>query len=126
MALDGRRPDVIEGSGRVACRFRGLPLLPQAYTVWFGMKTSDNREFLVSTQEVASFSVVATGDEWGFRGELFHDTSGRAIPVVVAYDWVLPDGTVHSLELGKAPGRDWDDGPVGGSEALEDEEVEQG
>ncbi len=111
MAVDGMRPDVLEGTGVFSCRFRGLPLLPQAFTLWFGMKTADNREFIVATQEVASFTVVSTGVEWGFRGELFHDTAGRAVPVVVGYDWIHPDGSVHSVALREASPADWRERP---------------
>jgi lipopolysaccharide transport system ATP-binding protein len=106
MLLDGRRPDVLQGRGRVACRFRGLPLLPQSYTVWLGVKTPDNRESIVASQEVASFSVVATGDEWNFQGELFHHLAGRAVPMVLPYDWIHNDGSVHPVSLSRGAGRD--------------------
>jgi lipopolysaccharide transport system ATP-binding protein len=97
MLLDGRRPAELSGKGKLSCRFRNLPLLPQPYTIWLGVKTADNREHIVTIQEVASFSVVATGAEWGFRSEFFHHMAGREAPVVLPYEWTLPDGRIERV-----------------------------
>jgi lipopolysaccharide transport system ATP-binding protein len=104
MLLDGRRPPMLEGSGVVRVRFRNLPLLPQPYTVWLGVKTHDSREHIVLTQEVASFAIAASGTEWGYRGEYFHQLVGREPSVVVPYEWTLPGGDVERVGLPERSG----------------------
>jgi hypothetical protein len=107
MLLDGRRPEALEGSGKLLCRFVGLPLLPQTYTVRMGVKTSDGGDYIMDVQDVASFVVDGVGPECGFEGELFHRVAGRSAPVIVPYAWTLPDGRVEEVALpGSRKGRE--------------------
>lgn len=98
MLLDGNRPGALFGKGRLACRFKGLPLLPQKFTVKLSIRTSRADEMIVSYQEVAQFSVVGDLTEYGFRGE-FLSRASSSTPVIVPYEWTLPDGEVASVSL---------------------------
>jgi lipopolysaccharide transport system ATP-binding protein len=97
MLLDGYRPAAVEGDGRIACRFRSIPLLPQAYTVRLGIRASDGREWIVPMQDVASFTVAGRAEDYGFQGEDFHGAASRSAPVVIPYEWLLPDGSRRNV-----------------------------
>jgi lipopolysaccharide transport system ATP-binding protein len=99
MLLDGRRPEALEGSGKLLCRFAGLPLLPQTYTVRMGVKTSDGADYIMDVADVASFVVDGVGPDCGFDGELFHRVAGKSAPVILPYSWTLPDGRVEEVSL---------------------------
>jgi lipopolysaccharide transport system ATP-binding protein len=99
MLLDGQRPDQLSGTGRLLCRFREVPLLPQAYSIRMGLRTGDGRGTILNLQEVASFTVDGNLEEDGFRGELFHRHVARSTPVVVPYEWTLPDGSTRPVAI---------------------------
>jgi homopolymeric O-antigen transport system ATP-binding protein len=101
MLLDGRRPAALEGSGRLQCRFRSVPLLPQIYTVRMAIRKNDGKEQIVALQEVASFTVGGSLVEHGFRGE-FQAAAARSTSVVIPYEWILPDGSRQSVALAAA------------------------
>jgi lipopolysaccharide transport system ATP-binding protein len=99
MLLDGQRPETLIGTGQILCRFREIPLLPQTYALRLSIWASDGRDSIVKQQEVASFTVDGALEDSGFRGELFHRHVGRSTPVVIPYDWTLPDGSVRSVGI---------------------------
>jgi lipopolysaccharide transport system ATP-binding protein len=99
MILDGRRPAVLEGRGRLTCTFRSLPLLPQDYTIVLAMRSGDGQA-IVPPQEVASFVVSGDLREHGFWGDNLHVVAPRSVPVVIPYEWTLPDGTSSPVQIG--------------------------
>ena len=100
MLLDGHRPDFLEGSGKITCTFKAIPLLPQNYTVKMSVRSANVTDLIVPYQEVAGFSVVGDLAEYGYKGE-FLTFARRSTPVVVPYEWHLPDGTAASVTLAK-------------------------
>jgi ABC-type glutathione transport system ATPase component len=98
MLLDGHRPDVLEGPGRITCTFRSIPLLPQAYSVKMRIQAENVKDVIVTYQEVANFSVVGDLREYGYKGE-YLNWALRSTPVVVPYEWRLPDGTTAAVSL---------------------------
>ncbi len=99
MALDGNSPDVLSGPGRIACRFRGLPLLPQSYTVRVGVRAA-NRDRIIDLQDVGAFTVAGDLKAFGFRGA-HEEQASKWVPIVVPYDWTLPDGSCREVGLGR-------------------------
>jgi hypothetical protein len=99
MLLDGQRPGNLNGTGRLLCRFRGVPLLPQTYAIRMSLRGKDGREAILALQEVASFTVEGSLEESGFRSELFHRHAARSTPVVIPYEWTLPDGSVREVGI---------------------------
>ena len=99
MQLDGRRPTALEGRGRMSCRFKAIPLLPQSYTVQMAIRASDGREWMLPHQEVAAFTVTAPLEDYGFRSEIIHRFVGGAVPVLIPYEWTHPDGSVISIGI---------------------------
>lgn len=97
MVLDGRRPVSIEGRGVLRCRFKTVPLLPRSYTLLLGVKTANNDK-IMSTREVASFTVSGDLRRCGFEGDIL-EASSRATPVVVPYEWEFADGQKASVAL---------------------------
>jgi lipopolysaccharide transport system ATP-binding protein len=104
MLLDGHRPDFLEGPGQITCTFRSIPLLPQGYTVKLIVRAENVKDLMVPYQEVAYFSVIGDLAEYGYKGE-FLTWAPRSTPVVVPYEWQLPDGTITAVAL-KRPTRD--------------------
>jgi lipopolysaccharide transport system ATP-binding protein len=98
MLLDGHRPDFLEGPGQITCTFRSIPLLPQGYTVKLSVRAENVKDLIVAYQEVAYFSVVGDLAEYGYKGE-FLTWALRSTPVVVPYEWRLPDGTTAAVAL---------------------------
>jgi hypothetical protein len=103
MLLDGQRPEHLEGKGRIMCRFKALPLLPQDYTVRIAIQTN-RREVIVAPQHVASFSVTADLKDYGFNGD-FVALASKSTPVVIPYEWTLPNGDVAAMDLKGNPTR---------------------
>ena len=98
MILDGNRPEVLDGIGMLSCRFKSIPLLPQSYTITMAIRTSDGQA-VVAPQEVASFSVSANLRDYGFEGDNVHMVATRSVPVVIPYEWILPDGSIRPVAL---------------------------
>jgi homopolymeric O-antigen transport system ATP-binding protein len=98
MLLDGHRPEALAGSGKLACRFKSLPLFPQRYSVKLSVRTTNGNDMIINYQEVAYFSVVGDLAEYGYKGE-FLSRASRSTPVVVPYEWCLPDGTIAPVSL---------------------------
>jgi lipopolysaccharide transport system ATP-binding protein len=98
MLLDGYRPEVLDGAGSITCRFKSIPLLPQRFTVRLNIRVSNGQDAVLSMRDVAYFNVVGKLEEYGYKGE-FQMLASRSTPVVIPYDWVLPDGTTASIAL---------------------------
>jgi lipopolysaccharide transport system ATP-binding protein len=98
MMLDGHRPESLNGTGQIACRFRSLPLLPQSYAVKMSIREKNGHDMILNYQDVAYFSVVGDLTEYGYKGE-FLSRASRYTAVVVPYEWHLPDGTTASVSL---------------------------
>jgi lipopolysaccharide transport system ATP-binding protein len=98
MLLDGHRPEALDGIGKISCRFKSLPLFPQSYAVKMSVRTKNGDDMIVNYQEVAYFSVVGDLADYGYTGE-FLSRASSSTPVVVPYEWCLPDGTVAAVSL---------------------------
>ena len=98
MLLDGNRPNELFGRGKIACRFKALPLLPQSFSIRMSLRTNNGSDMIVKYQDVAYFHVVGDLRDYGFKGELLSRAS-NSTPVVIPYEWDLPDGTVSPVSL---------------------------
>jgi len=103
MLLDGHRPDFLEGAGVLTCTFKAIPLLPQSYTVKMRLQAASVKEIIIPYQEVANFSVVGDLSEYGYKGD-FLTWAFRSSPVVIPYEWGLPDGTTARVALTRPTG----------------------
>jgi lipopolysaccharide transport system ATP-binding protein len=100
MLLDGHRPDCLEGYGQITCTFKSIPLLPQSYTVKMIVRASTIKDLIVPYQDVAFFSVVGDLALYGYKGQ-FISYAQYSTPVVVPYEWRLPDGTNVTVALSR-------------------------
>ena len=98
MLLDGHRPKFLNGKGKISCRFKSIPLLPQRYTVQLAIKANDGRDVLMHYEDIGSFSVTADLVTYGYKGE-FQTRVSEATSVVIPYEWRLPDGTTAMVSL---------------------------
>ncbi len=98
MLLDGEQPRFIEGSGSLSCTFRAIPLLPQSYTVRIGVRSANNRDAIIPYGDAASFTVASELSDFGFKGEHLNHAK-YATPVVIPYEWKLPDGGRIAIAL---------------------------
>jgi lipopolysaccharide transport system ATP-binding protein len=92
MLLDGSVP-AISGEQTISCRFDSIPLLPGTYTVHFGVNDRSGRVYLFPIQEVSSFHVVGNLHDHGLMGEVANTARLRVPPVMLPYEWQLPDGS---------------------------------
>jgi len=102
MLLDGYRPRLLHGPGKITCTFKSIPLLPQNYTVKMIIRSANVTDVIIEYQEVAGFSVTGDLGEYGYKGE-FITYARHATPVVVPYEWRLPDGTTAEVALTRTP-----------------------
>jgi lipopolysaccharide transport system ATP-binding protein len=99
MRLDGGQPRFVEGEGRLVCRFKDVALLPQSYTVRMAVKAG-NRDPIIDLQEVGAFTVAGDLKAFGFNGA-YQSLVAKSVPLVVPYEWTLPDGVVVACGLGR-------------------------
>lgn len=100
MLLDGHWPECLEGAGQITCIFKSIPLLPQSYTVKLSVRAATVTDFIIPYQEVAYFYVVGDLADYGYQGD-FVTYASRSTPVVVPYEWQLPDGSAISVALNR-------------------------
>jgi lipopolysaccharide transport system ATP-binding protein len=98
MLLDGSAPRELSGRGVVRCRFPELPLLPQGYSVRLAVRAANGRDTIVPYHDVAHFQVAGRLESYGFEGR-FLSRAAESTPVVVPYEWLLPDGSRHRHSL---------------------------
>jgi lipopolysaccharide transport system ATP-binding protein len=98
MLLDGHRPHLLEGAGCIRCTFKAIPLLPQNYTIKMAIRAKDGQDPIIDYNDVASFTVTADLANYGYKGN-FQALASVSTPVVVPYEWRLPDGTIASVDL---------------------------
>lgn len=101
MLLDGNRPECLYGPGKISCTFKSIPLLPQGYTVKLIIRASSVSDVIIPYEEVGSFTVIGDLAEYGFKGEYLTFAS-RSTPVMVPYEWSLPNGRTVSVSLNRA------------------------
>ena len=97
MLLDGHCPERIEGEGRIACVFSSLPLVPQTFSVHVGVRDAGGMIFLAPSTEVGFFNVVGRLGDYGFAGDLADVLAWNCAPLVLPYQWHLPNGKVISV-----------------------------
>jgi lipopolysaccharide transport system ATP-binding protein len=102
MLLDGHQPACIEGEGKIRCTFRSIPLLPQNFSIRMRVQAGNGREIIIPYQDVAYFSVAGDLADYGYQGE-FWRWARNSTPVVVPYEWTLPDGSTFSVSLTQGP-----------------------
>lgn len=102
MLLDGNRPNELFGRGKLACRFKTLPLLPQSFSIRMSLRTNNGSDMIVKYQDVAYFHVIGDLKDYGYAGQ-FLSRASDSTPVVIPYEWHLPDGTVAPVSLRHGP-----------------------
>jgi len=95
MLLDGKRPDYIEGQGMVSCTFYSLPLMPQNYLVAAGIRGGDGATLLIQSRYVATFRVTGSPKELGLTSDVAESLARDTPPVLLPYEWRLPDGQIR-------------------------------
>jgi lipopolysaccharide transport system ATP-binding protein len=98
MLLDGHRPEFLEGCGQIRCTFKSIPLLPQNYTVKMSIRADSVNDLIIPYQDVAGFNVVGNLADYGYKGD-FLQFARHSTPVVVPYEWQLPDGRTVAVAL---------------------------
>lgn len=101
MLLDGHSPEFLEGSGRITCTFKSIPLLPQSYSVKLSVRTTTGTDLIIPYQDVAYFNVIGDLADYGYKGD-FVTYAPHSTPVVVPYEWQFPDGSTIPVSLNRA------------------------
>ena len=95
MLIDGITPDFIEGKGSISCRFKNLPLMPQTYSLWLGIRDKSGRANLIQPKEIGFFNIVNNVQLTdGEESEHAQILSTNSSPVLINYEWQMPDGKI--------------------------------
>jgi hypothetical protein len=62
------------------------------------IRANNGNDMIVNPQDVAYFQVVGDLKDYGYKGE-FLSRASDSTPVVIPYEWYLPDGTVAPVSL---------------------------
>jgi lipopolysaccharide transport system ATP-binding protein len=100
MLLDGHQPEVLHGKGQIGCTFRSVPLLPQDYTVQVAVRAKNGKDLIIGYRDVGYFAVSASLTDYGYQGK-FMSMAAQSTPVVVPYEWHLPDGSIKPVALNR-------------------------
>lgn len=100
MLLDGHSPAYLEGSGKIQCTFRSMPLLTQEFSVKLKVQAAGLSGIIIPYQDVGYFSVSGDLSEYGYQGE-FWKWARSSSPVVIPYEWTLPDGRIAGVSLAR-------------------------
>lgn len=100
MLLDGVQPEVLEGHGRICCRFKSIPLLPQHYSISISIREERDQSEILTCKDAISFTVQADLGNYGYKGDYLTHAS-RSTSVVVPYVWELPDGRTVQVALNR-------------------------
>jgi lipopolysaccharide transport system ATP-binding protein len=101
MLLDGHRPEFLEGCGQITCTFRSIPLLPQEYTIKMSIRAENVNDKIIPYQDVARLTIVGNLADYGYKGD-FLQWARSATPVVVPYEWRLPNGDTMDVSLSRS------------------------
>jgi lipopolysaccharide transport system ATP-binding protein len=101
MLLDGHRPEFLEGCGYIRCTFRSIPLLPQDYTIKMSIRAANVNDKIIPYQDVARLTVVGDLADYGYKGD-FLQWARTSTPVVVPYEWRLPNGDTVEVSLSRS------------------------
>jgi lipopolysaccharide transport system ATP-binding protein len=101
MLLDGHRPEFLEGCGQITCTFRSIPLLPQDYTIKMSIRAANANDKIIPYQDVARLTIVGNLADYGYKGE-FLQWARSSTPVVVPYEWRLPNGDTIDVSLNRS------------------------
>lgn len=92
MLFDGNSPSHIMGDGKISCAFNSIPLIPNTYTVQMGVRAADGVTLLTKTKDIGFFNIIGKMSEIGFVGEMADILSWDSSPMVLPYEWYLPNG----------------------------------
>ena len=97
MVLDDLRPEALEGSGVITCRFHKIPLLPQTYTLSLTVYDETGEDYVSPPiPNAASFRVQGDARSLGYTGDSADKYLENTYTTRVPYDWVLPDGSIET------------------------------
>ena len=91
MLLDNFQFPYIEGQGKIACRFKKIPLMPKAYNIWVEIWGNDRSELLYKWRILGSFRIKDsdrgkdTQDD--SRGQVRFSRSHGSIEI--PYEWSI-------------------------------------
>ena len=95
MIFDNLAPAQISGDGVVSCRFSDVTLLPQSYRITLRARSGNGLDPLTSTiVDAGTFEVAGTAEDYGMSGPFADTALNHDTPLIVPYQWTLPDGTV--------------------------------
>jgi lipopolysaccharide transport system ATP-binding protein len=89
MLIDGRSPEVIDGSGWIDCTFAALPLLPRVYEIWGSVRGEAGFGDLVDWQRLRLFRMSGDVSSAG-RSAVTHSMADA--PIALPYTWTLGGG----------------------------------
>jgi hypothetical protein len=75
--------------------------LPQDYTIKMSIRAANVNDKIIPYQDVARLTVVGNLADYGYKGE-YLQWARSSTPVVVPYEWRLPNGDTIDVSLSRS------------------------
>jgi lipopolysaccharide transport system ATP-binding protein len=98
--IDGYRPEKFtKGKNIIRCTFFNVPLLPDQYTIYMGIRDSGGALPVTDTKDVAVFNIVSVLADMGFNAMLADTIASDSVSPVIPYQWEFNDGKKYIFNV---------------------------
>ncbi|MGZ4055258.1 MAG: ABC transporter ATP-binding protein [Bacteroidia bacterium] len=87
------------GENTIRVTFKSLPLLPQEYHLFMGMRMSDGKTPLMETKDIGTFAVVSRMKDLGIDDLLAEEMASQSASPLIPYEWDFGKGNVRSFNI---------------------------
>lgn len=96
--IDGYRPSVLNGRGKLSVTFKNLNLLPQTYSILLGARDAGGNQFITKSKEAGYFNIITKLSDIGFNGALADTLAVDSSPLLIDYTWDFGKGEVYEVK----------------------------
>lgn len=98
--IDGIVSNSIEpGENRIKVTFKNLPLLPQEYHLFMGMRMNDGKTPLMETKDIGTFGIVSRMKDLGIDDLLSEELASQSVSPMIPYEWDFGKGNTRSFNI---------------------------
>ncbi|MCX6295891.1 MAG: ABC transporter ATP-binding protein [Bacteroidetes bacterium] len=90
---------LVKGENKIRVTFKDLPLLPQEYHLFMGMRMNDGKTPLMETKDIATFAVVTRMKDLGIDEMLSEELASQSVSPMIPYEWDFGNGNKRSFNI---------------------------
>lgn len=87
------------GENRIKVTFKNLPLLPQEYHLFMGMRMNDGKTPLMETKDIGTFGIVSRMKDLGIEDMLSEELASQSVSPMIPYEWDFGKGNKRSFNI---------------------------